>query len=242
MNARAILLVTVLFLTGLSRSSFGNTILFDNGSFSGPQELRNNACSTFNDDGVGCKFIQVEGQFTVYEDFTLENDSVITEIEWHQIETLPENYLHTEITFWSGIPSPNSGDGLLLSIQVIADKVLSLNDPPFGSPPEFSALNSVSGLGIELAAGTYWVGIHNEWQIGGVSSWSQTFGGPDTIGGRYQSTGDDARPLNFFADENSAFRIIGSTPGVVPEPSTMLLLGSGLAGLGWYRRRRKREV
>ena len=27
-----------------------------------------------------------------------------------------------------------------------------------------------------------------------------------------------------------------------PEPSTVLLLGSGLAGLGWYRRRRKQSV
>ena len=32
------------------------------------------------------------------------------------------------------------------------------------------------------------------------------------------------------------------TINVVPEPSTMLLLGSGLAGLGFFKRRRKREA
>jgi len=45
-----------------------------------------------------------------------------------------------------------------------------------------------------------------------------------------------------FSDAYEQVTIRGDntfTVNVVPEPSTMLLLGSGLAGLGWYRRRRK---
>ncbi|MGH7233779.1 MAG: PEP-CTERM sorting domain-containing protein [Nitrospiraceae bacterium] len=37
---------------------------------------------------------------------------------------------------------------------------------------------------------------------------------------------------------NVSFTSVGpGPPGVIPEPSSILLLGSGLAGLGWFRRR-----
>ena len=36
---------------------------------------------------------------------------------------------------------------------------------------------------------------------------------------------------------NLSFTAAAGPPGVIPEPSSILLLGSGLAGLGWFRRR-----
>jgi len=42
-----------------------------------------------------------------------------------------------------------------------------------------------------------------------------------------------------FGPRSITFDLTASEVAPIPEPSTMLLLGSGLAGLGWYRRRRK---
>ncbi|MDA3807440.1 MAG: PEP-CTERM sorting domain-containing protein [Thiomicrorhabdus sp.] len=43
---------------------------------------------------------------------------------------------------------------------------------------------------------------------------------------------------DFFSVDDVAFNASATAP--VPEPSTILLLGSGLLGLGWYGRKRKK--
>ena len=197
--------------------------LFDNGSFSGFQEQsRNNMCAQFDDDG-NCL-----SRFTIYDQFVLDNMIVISGIEWHQTEQKPENYMGTRLTIGSGIPSI---DSLLHTFLVTADRVLTAipdNDPRFepGCCPSgsFEALTSVSGLNIELAAGTYWLGIHNMYPhnvfplTGGSSQWSQTSGTDQSIAGRWQGEGvvcgdfpigPDGGCLKFFPSENSAFRLLG---------------------------------
>ena len=173
-------------------------VLFDNGSFSGSQILRNNGCSSSDDDG-NCN----DGQ-TIYDQFVLGGDSVVTGFEWHQTEQKPENYLGTRLTIGRGVPSP---DSLLHTFQVIADRSLT-------------PMASVSGLGIELAAGTYWLGISNAYLqfSGSISQWSQTSGTVQTIAGRWQGewtncgafpTSPEGGCLKVFPTEDSAFRVKG---------------------------------
>jgi len=114
--------------------------------------------------------------------------------------------------------------------------------------PEFQ--NDFALPNVPLSGGQYWLGLHNGPLPQGTTPenffW-ETHTGPD-LAGQYcqvESTGKDfascsGTDWSVTPQGDHAFQLFGNV-GVVPEPSTLLLLGSalpGLAGILVHRRRR----
>jgi len=172
--------------------------------------------------------------------------------------SLTQNHTLTDAHFWSleGYDTPSGGnpwDGTL--------KYYLFNDnsgQPAGSPfasgngqnivrtstgrvglsmPEYE-YNFDLQAPINLSANTtYWFGLHLASDFSGMDNivWEMTSNGFGltsrySLGGTFDNWGTGSMQLAFYLTEG------GAAP--IPDPSTMLLLGSGLIGLAGYGRKK----
>ena len=211
--------VAALLTVGLAAASAADPIVFTQ-----PSEFPGGTLYASQNDPGGF------GQFaTVFDDFTLALPTTITGISWqggYWNPTTQGSISQFTIQFWS---DGGGGPAGLLQTHVIAGTAneTSLGPGSVGSPIfEYSA-----GLTFGAAPGvTYWVSIVPDLEFPPQWGWQSGTGGN---GLAFQDFMGESGALE---GTDLAFSLSGNA---VPEPGTLLLLGSGLTGLVLRRRRRQ---
>jgi hypothetical protein len=172
--------------------------------------------------------------YTTYDDFTLDSPFTVTDVHWRggYYDSPPGTIDSFTIQFYSNNAGQPGGSLFSETILGNAGETYVGIEGGRNSPIYDYSVNLI--LPFTETAGTYWLSIQaNKTSIPPQWGWHIGTGGD---GVSYQQDSWDLTRWSEIFD--LAFDLTG-TAAAVPEPSTMLLLGSGLIGLWGFRKKFK---
>jgi len=187
--------------------------LYSNGPINGTVDAWNICCS----------------QYTVADSFTLGGSSVITGFDGGFWLGPGDSPVATDWIIASGNPD-------FLGGTVVASGSGNFSNSLYCTACGLSSFydiytSTISGLNVSLGAGTYYLELLNGTTVLGGNSnlyWDENSGPSTAYEYPYYTTGINSQ----------AFNIYGTTGTTTPEPGTLMLLGSGVAGLAGMLRRK----
>ncbi len=186
------------------------------------------AATVFDNGVVGSGVNRNAGnQYGIADDFTLSANTTVTGVQFaFGFGSLDLSQARLDV----GIYDSAMNNLLLL-------KNLSVSGSSIASTGSYRIYDViVSGLNLNLAAGTYWFGFNGANTVAAYSDW-----GVNVSGGNLRQSRDNMTFDTFITyPREQQFSILGtSSAAPVPLPATGLLLIGAFGGLGLMRRRKK---